>query len=166
MHIYFTLAILLLSQARSEPIDLTVANFTTAVDLTTHKVTSEGQTWFILFYAPWCGWCKHLMPTWQILSNLAHSADSSDAHLNVARVDCTQNRRICKHFEVKEYPTLLFFVEDQVYLYTASGGRDLEDLETYALNQGYLSSKRSKQLKLKEWKTGWQYFLSLVDDEI
>mmetsp|Transcript_10708 Transcript_10708/g.10587 ORF Transcript_10708/g.10587 Transcript_10708/m.10587 type:complete len:92 (+) Transcript_10708:21-296(+) len=43
--------------------------------------------WFIKFYAPWCGHCKRLKPTWEELANEAYGTG-----VNIGSLDCTENR--------------------------------------------------------------------------
>jgi thioredoxin-like negative regulator of GroEL len=61
-------------------------------------ISNTNDEYFILFYAPWCGHCKRVKPTW---SELSH------ATIKVAEVDCQDNRDICMQFEIKGYPTML-----------------------------------------------------------
>ena len=68
------------------------------------KMVSD-KPWFIKFYAPWCGHCKHLAPVWAEFNRM-HLDE-----LNVATVDCTQeeSRPLCSRVEVRGYPTLIYF---------------------------------------------------------
>ena len=61
--------------------------------------------WFVKFYAPWCGHCQRLAPTWSEFNRL-HGEE-----VNVARVDCTSDggQALCSKMEVRGYPTLLYF---------------------------------------------------------
>lgn len=64
---------------------LTVEEFDRlVVDKSTNKVKDGSMPWFIKFFAPWCGHCKKLTPTWEELHQLHGSK------FNVAKVDCTQ----------------------------------------------------------------------------
>eukprot|EP00388_Colpodella_angusta_P039015 GDKK01046177.1.p1 GENE.GDKK01046177.1~~GDKK01046177.1.p1 ORF type:complete len:185 (+),score=38.84 GDKK01046177.1:24-578(+) len=69
------------------------------------EVTATG-VWFAKFYAPWCGHCKKLAPTWDTLSE---KVESEDVPINIVSVDCTKHRDVCLKFEVKGYPTLIAF---------------------------------------------------------
>jgi len=64
--------------------------------------TNEG-TWLIKFYAPWCGHCKRLAPTWDELAEVVGS------NWNVAKVDCTVHSAVCNAQEIRGYPTLKLF---------------------------------------------------------
>ncbi|CAH1765734.1 16943_t:CDS:10, partial [Entrophospora sp. SA101] len=59
------------------------------------KLISSG-TWFIKYYAPWCGHCQKLAPTWEELGRKLQNK------MNIGKVDCTTNG-------VKGYPTLKLY---------------------------------------------------------
>jgi thiol-disulfide isomerase/thioredoxin len=52
------------------------------VDRESNKLIGD-KPWFLKFYAPWCGHCKSLEPTWQELF------DKYGTQVNIAKVDCT-----------------------------------------------------------------------------
>jgi thiol-disulfide isomerase/thioredoxin len=59
-------------------------------------------SYFLKFYAPWCGHCKKLEPIWkhvdQSLANLP---------LRIGRIDCTRFPSVAQEFDVQGYPTIL-----------------------------------------------------------
>lgn len=72
------------------------------------------------------GHCQKLAPTWEELA----SAVEHDPTINIAKLDCTEYRPICKDFDVKGYPTLLW-IENGKKIDKYSGPRTLEDLKAY-----------------------------------
>lgn len=65
---------------------------------------------FVKFYAPWCGHCQRLAPTWD---QLAQSFEF-DTSVKISKIDCTVNSLSCKHYQIKGYPTLLWIVDGKV----------------------------------------------------
>lgn len=89
---------------------------------------------FVKFYAPWCGHCKALRPTWEKLSE-----ETFATGVRFASVDCTKHAELCQKHGVQGYPTLKMFgkaLEGEPY----KGGRNEEDLRTYAESRGDLAS--------------------------
>ena len=141
------------------PKELNEENFyQLVVDKTTDQVSSD-KPWFIKFFAPWCGHCKRLAPTWEELST------KNGSKLNVGTVDCTSDlgRPLCNHYEVRGYPTLLYFPisensdkPSQYYKY--QGPRSLDYLESFALNGGYLEAEQEEIPKNLEGFAYWQRY--------
>jgi thioredoxin domain-containing protein 5 len=89
------------------------------------SVVAKGDT-LIKFYAPWCGHCQKLAPTWDELAK----AFEKDEKVKVAKVDCTQHQAPCQEHEVRGYPTLHYFREGRK-LETYKGARTLVELKDF-----------------------------------
>jgi len=83
-------------EKRGGVVHLTDANFA--------SYTAKGNH-FIKFYAPWCGHCKKLAPVW---SELADSLAAND-QVSIDMIDCQRNAETCQKYDVRGYPTLLWF---------------------------------------------------------
>ena len=110
------------------PIELDVDNFYgNVVDGDSYEVLGD-KPWFIKFYAPWCGHCRKLAPTWEKL----HTELKDD--LNVASVDCTTmaGQDLCANFGVRGYPTLLYLpANENKYFSFDEYDRSLEALTRF-----------------------------------
>jgi thioredoxin domain-containing protein 5 len=82
---------------------------------------------FVKFFAPWCGHCKKLAPTWKQLARHMQSK------LTIAEVNCDVHGSLCKSHNVEGYPTLLYFPEDGRGI-EYNGGRGVEQLKMFAEN--------------------------------
>ena len=98
------------------------------VELTDKNFATQTATgnWFIKFYAPWCGHCQRLAPTFEELAR----ALEHESTVTIAKLDCTEYRPICKEFDVKGYPTLLW-LENGKKVDKYTGPRSLSDLKDY-----------------------------------
>ncbi|KAH8315395.1 hypothetical protein KR067_003003 [Drosophila pandora] len=92
------------------------------------KAIAEGIA-FIKFYAPWCGHCQKLQPTWE---QLATEAQQAETDVKIAKVDCTapENKQICIDQQVEGYPTL-FLYKNGKRQNEYEGSRSLPELQSY-----------------------------------
>lgn len=96
-------------------------------------VTTTRDPWFVKFYAPWCGHCQALAPTWNSLGREMREK------LNIGEVNCDVERRLCKDVGIRGYPTIIFFQGGERVEY--EGLRGFGDLVTYANKAADAGSK-------------------------
>lgn len=109
--------IAIISTVSAEVTTLTAENF--------DEVTS-GKKVFVKLYAPWCGHCKALAPTWEDLAT-----KKADSGVTIAEMDCTAgtNKDKCSSLGVTGYPTIVYSKGFGFEKYT--NGRTIDDLTTF-----------------------------------
>ncbi|ORX57180.1 disulfide isomerase [Piromyces finnis] len=79
-------------------VDLDESNFDEIVGDPSKHVMVE-------FYAPWCGHCKKLKPTYEKVAKDFHK----EKNIIIARVDATANDSLNTRYRIGGYPTVYFF---------------------------------------------------------
>ncbi|KAL2441236.1 Protein disulfide-isomerase [Exophiala dermatitidis] len=117
---------------KSEPIPEKQEGPVTVVVAHSYKdiVLDDAKDVLVEFYAPWCGHCKALAPTYEKLAELY----SSNPEVIVAKVDATLND---VPDEIAGFPTIKLYpagAKDSPVEY--SGSRTLEDLAAFIRDNG------------------------------
>ena len=113
------------SDAPENPIegvtDLTVDNWASTV--------GEGSKAYIIeFYAPWCGWCKRLVPEWTKLG----AAVGNHADVAVGKFDATQanGNEVASKYGVQGFPTIILVAKDGTH-HEFQGQRQSKDFLSF-----------------------------------
>lgn len=89
----------------------------------------------VLFYAPWCGHCKKMMPEWEKLGDNVGS-------VKVLKVNSDENQELAQKHGVSGYPTIMYFKEGmsngngEVY----EGEREANTLRNWISAKGVIST--------------------------
>lgn len=59
-----------------------------------------------LFYAPWCGHCKKLMPIWDKLTGELNGND--DERPKLVKINCDENAQVAEAHNIQGYPTIKY----------------------------------------------------------
>ncbi|KRZ53771.1 Mitochondrial import inner membrane translocase subunit TIM44, partial [Trichinella nativa] len=65
------------------------------------KFMKENEIHLVMFYAPWCGHCKRLMPTWEQVA-----LTLSNEPITVGKLDCTKHTSVTSELKINGYPTV------------------------------------------------------------
>lgn len=90
-------------------------------------VLDEKKDVLVEFYAPWCGHCKNLAPTYEKVA----TAFNLEENVVVANVDADKYKDLPEKYGVSGYPTLKFFPKNNKAGEDYNGGRDLDDFVTF-----------------------------------
>lgn len=114
-------------KSEEEPEDNDTANVKVAVAKNFEKlVTKSAKDILIEFYAPWCGHCKNLAPTWDELG----AKLKDEPGVDIVKLDATAND-IPDLFKVHGFPTIYWFPKDTKQPKKYEGGRDINDFLSY-----------------------------------
>ena len=65
---------------------------------------------FVKFFAPWCGHCQRLEPTWfKLADSFKH-----DKSVSISRINCEDYPDVCEDYGIKGYPSLMWIVDGKV----------------------------------------------------
>ncbi|KAG0062122.1 hypothetical protein BGZ89_010917 [Linnemannia elongata] len=87
------------------------------------EVVASGKNVLVEFYAPWCGHCKNLAPTYE---KVAQDFLNDKKTVTIANLDATVETATAEKYGVKGYPTIKFFAADGT-VEDYNGGRSEQD---------------------------------------
>ncbi|GAM27207.1 hypothetical protein SAMD00019534_103820 [Acytostelium subglobosum LB1] len=100
--------------------------------------TDNGKRWFIMFYAPWCAYCKKYMPVFEDI------APRFKGTVQFARVNCQEHPGLCELYQIPGYPTIKYL--------EGAGYRDFGMEPSESNIQQYLTADfANSPLKGKPW---------------
>ena len=111
-----------LYKAGGPVIELTAANFQKEV------INDKDSMWLVEFYAPWCGHCKQLAPSWEL------AAKQLKGVVKVGAVDMDAHPSVGGPYGVQGFPTIKFFGNDKGSPLDYNSGRDADSLRKFALD--------------------------------
>ncbi|XVF72711.1 hypothetical protein PTKIN_Ptkin12aG0142300 [Pterospermum kingtungense] len=102
-------------------------------------VLDETKDVLVEFYAPWCGHCKNLAPTYEKVA----TALKNEEDVVIANLDADKYRDLAEKYGVSGYPTLKFFPKGNKAGEDYEGGRDVDDFVTF-INERCATSRDAK----------------------
>jgi len=136
--------------APSDVVTLTEANFDT------HTNT---DTWFLEFYAPWCGHCKRLAPVYEEV------ATALKGKVKVGKVNCDEEKTVCSQYAISGYPTILYKKDGSLREY--NGGRTLDAFKSFALEGGWEKAEsKAAPEPVAAWKKSLMSVLTSVESTV
>jgi protein disulfide-isomerase-like protein len=139
----------LYEQQTNAVIELTDSNLGSLTQIDGTSMTSGD--WMIMFYAPWCGHCQKLHPTWEQVAQELRGA------VNVAALDAIDNEQAAQRFEIKGFPTI-YYLHHQGYMFEY----DSNDRSTHAFTSWALALAETANVTSLDGKhiprplTSWQ----------
>lgn len=134
---------------KSEPVPETQGPVKVAVAKNFEElVTKSTKDVLVEFYAPWCGHCKKLAPTFDELGEKMEGEE-----VEIVKMDATAND-VPSGFDVRGFPTLFWVPKDSKKPVSYQGGRELDDFVKYIAKEatdelkGFDRSGKAKKSEL------------------
>jgi len=129
---------------------------TEVVHVTSEDMLFDNKHTFAKFFAPWCGHCKKMRPDWDRIAS-----NNMDKSIAIADVDCTENKDLCSKFNVRGYPTLMYFPpgSSEPIEYDSSE-RTFEKMSEWISSE---TSIKCSKMSLDECDDEEQEFMKIID---
>jgi protein disulfide-isomerase-like protein len=114
-------------------VELEPKTFDSVVDGTKHVLVE--------FYAPWCGHCKALQPTYDLVG----AAYQKHKEVVIAKVDADKHKSLGSRFGVQGFPTLKFFPKGSKDPIDYKAGREEADFYAYLEEQTGIRIHKKKE---------------------
>ncbi|KAK4476726.1 hypothetical protein RD792_015886 [Penstemon davidsonii] len=108
-------------------------------------VLDEKKDVLVEFYAPWCGHCKSLAPTYEKVA----AAFKLEEGVVIANLDADKYKDVGEKYGVSGFPTLKFFPKNNKAGEDYEGGRDVDDFVTFINEKSGTSRDAKGQLTSK-----------------
>lgn len=89
----------------------------------TEEGFNKNKPSIILYYAPWCGHCKKMMPEWEKLTAKMNSV------INVLKVNCDEEAEKAQQEGIQSFPTIIMYKDNKKIAY--KGERTVQALEQF-----------------------------------
>jgi len=89
----------------------------------------------VMFYAPWCGYCKKIKPAY---FDAAAELKESMSQAKLVAVDATKERTLSEKYDIRGYPTLKHFLK---------GGSEIKDFQGARTKEGIIAAVKSSNAK-------------------
>lgn len=93
----------------------------------------ENEIIICKFYAPWCGYCKKLVPDWSKLEEGYHKKRVNGKVIYVLKVNCDEYPKIGEMYGVQGYPTIKILTKNGEKDY--EGPRDISGMEKFLIDK-------------------------------
>jgi len=145
--------------AQGKVVELTDKTFEHQTQASTGMTTGS---WFVKFYASWCGHCKNMAGAYNLL---AMDEELMAKGIVIGKVEVPHNRDVGTRFGIKGFPTLYFLHRKKMYKY--SGPRTVDAMKAFLLS-GYeeteaLSIPAAPTFMDHAKETAHQIFIEVVD---
>ena len=107
-----------------------------------NEVIKKNKKVFVEFYAPWCGHCKALAPTWDELGEKLEDRED----IMIAKMEATSND--VDNVSVRSYPTLILFkgsISNQIKY--EEGDRSIDGLLKFLRKHGIKETEKAEKKK-------------------
>jgi len=95
---------------------------------------SDGSTWLVEFYAPWCGHCKRFESQYELVAKkLQLLNESTERVVKVGKVDGSPEKALSSRFSVRGYP--VFYLIDGWTVRQYEGARSVDALVKFCTEE-------------------------------